>query len=94
MTITIPAGSLLLTADGVAMHVVDESVGEVVDYDARRGIVTVKFEDGEEYTVSRARIPGPIYTNPGNNVTSRNGVKVQGSLTGGQPNNPTGDTPS
>lgn len=84
MTIIIPAGSLLLREDGVAMELGDEGSGEVVEYDARRGIVTVKFEDGEEYTVSRARIPGPIYVNPGNNVTSRNGVRCAGSISGGQ----------
>lgn len=90
MTILIPAGTDLVPADlpGGPMRVVDDSTAEIVAFDHGTGpgheILTVKFEDGEEYTVRAAHVgAGRIYENPGANVTSRNGVRCSGSVSCG-----------
>lgn len=76
MTIPIAGGTTLRRADGVEMFVADESTAEIVAFDHDADRYTVKFEDGEEYTCSRAALSASreIYVNPGNNVTARYGV--------------------
>lgn len=76
MTIRIPADTTLRPTDVDApfaeMRVMDESTADIVAFDARTGVLTVKFEDGEEYEVKRADLsPSEIYENPGNHRIDR-----------------------
>jgi hypothetical protein len=84
MTIDIPAGTSLRSArfSQAAMYVADDSTADIVDFDIATGIYTVKFEDGEEYTITRAALMASteIHVNPGNNIVSRNGVRQPGSI--------------
>ena len=82
MTISIPAGTVLTDEQGRAMTVCDASSADITDFDIAADLYTVKFEDGEEYTVTRGALMAPtaIHINPGNNIISRNGVSQPGSV--------------
>lgn len=74
MTIPIAGGTTLRRAeDGVAMTVEDESTAEIVAFNYDEDLYTVKFEDGEEYHVSRSALAASreIYINPGNSIGRR-----------------------
>lgn len=65
-----------LRADGSALMVTYDQHGVEHEY-------VLVDEDGGRTAAEHLR-PGKIHTNPGANVTSINGVKVPGSLTGGE----------
>lgn len=80
MTISIPAGTSLYPTDGPErrMYVADDSTAEIVDFDAWTGVYTVRFEDGEEYTVPCRELTAAngTFINIGNHVGSVNGNPV------------------
>jgi hypothetical protein len=78
MRITIPAGTTLTAENGVGMLVGDESFADVVAVDH---VLTVRFEDGEEYTVRLRDLRAGTVFASGQNVTSVNGVATPDDYT-------------